>query len=217
MRRTAVLALTVILMDSLLRAGPALTQSIDRTQNPNTLNAGIAKSLAQQIGAGRGDANTPGSSAFIIARDPARAVRRGRQVFQRKFFRDQGQVPLLNDGEGDINSELRLGAGLADSCAGCHGRPRGSAGSGGDVVTRPDSRDAPHLFGLGLKEMLADEITADLRGTRQQAIDEALRSPSLQKVTKPLTSKGISYGAIAAMRRGNEVDVDTSGVVGVDT
>ena len=31
------------------------------------------------------------------------------------------------------------------------------------MATRPDSRDAPHLFGLGLKEMLADEITADLR------------------------------------------------------
>ena len=27
------------------------------------------------------------------------------------------------------------------------------------MATRPDSRDAPHLFGLGLKEMLADEMT----------------------------------------------------------
>ena len=211
MRRTAVLALTVILMDSLLRAGPALTQSIDRTQNPNTLNAGIAKSLAQQIGAGRGDANTPGSSAFIIARDPARGVRRGRQVFQRKFFRDQGQGPLLNDGEGDINSELRLGAGLADSCAGCHGRPRGSAGSGGDVVTRPDSRDAPHLFGLGLKEMLADEITADLRKIRDEAVSDARARHT--SVTRSLNSKGINYGSITAHRDGS---VDSSHVQGVD-
>jgi hypothetical protein len=53
-----------------------------------------------------------------------------------------------------------IGAGLADSCATCHGRPRGSAGFGGNVVTRPDSRDAPHLFGAGLKEMLADEISS---------------------------------------------------------
>ena len=198
MRRTAVFALIVILMDSLLCAGPALTQSIDRTQNPNTLNAGIAKSLAQQIGAGRGDVNTPASSAFIIARDPARAVRRGRQIFQRKFFRDQGQGPLLNDGEGDINSELRLGAGLADSCAGCHGRPRGSAGSGGDVVTRPDSRDAPHLFGLGLKEMLADEITADLRKIRDEAVSDARARHT--SVTRSLNSKGINYGSITARR-----------------
>jgi len=59
---------------------------------------------------------------------------------------------------------------LSDSCALCHGRPRGSAGSGGNVVTRPDSRDAPHLFGLGLKEMLAYEITTDLRSSRDLAV-----------------------------------------------
>jgi hypothetical protein len=35
------------------------------------------------------------------------------------------------------------------------------------VVTRPDSRDAPHLFGLGIKEMLGDEITTDLRNIRR--------------------------------------------------
>ena len=62
---------------------------------------------------------------------------------------------------------------MTDSCAACHGRPRGSAGVGGDVATRPDSRDAPHLFGLGLKEMLADEITSDLRDLRAQALAAA--------------------------------------------
>jgi hypothetical protein len=74
----------------------------------------------------------------------------------------------VGDGLGNIETTLAIGAGLVDSCAGCHWRPRGAAGSGGDVVTRPDSRDAPHLFGLGLKEMLADEITSDLRAIRQQ-------------------------------------------------
>ena len=48
-------------------------------------NAGIVKSLQQQIGAGVGNINTPGSSLFIAARDPGRAIRRGRQLFQRKF------------------------------------------------------------------------------------------------------------------------------------
>ena len=69
--------------------------------------------------------------------------------------------------------------GLSDSCAGCHGRPRGSGGAGGNVVTRPDSRDAPHLFGLGFKEMLADEITHDLRSIRDSAIAEARTKQSL--------------------------------------
>jgi hypothetical protein len=73
----------------------------------------------------------------------------GVQLFQRKFTREQGQGPNEGDCTGDIETNDAIGAGLSDSCAMCHGRPRGSAGVGGDVVTRPDSRDAPHLFGLG--------------------------------------------------------------------
>src|SRR5215475_11280698 len=173
---------------------PTLGQLIDKTRAPNVSGAGIAKSLADQIGAGRGDLMTPNSSAFIINRDPFRSIRRGRQLFQRKFTRAEGQGPNFGDGAGNINTDLAIGAGLADSCAACHGRPRGGAGSGGDVVTRPDSRDAPHLFGLGLKEMLADEITGDLRAIRDQAIAQARANN--HSVTKPLNSKGINYGSI---------------------
>src|SRR5215468_1040234 len=158
---------------AMLLSAKALGQLIDKTRAPNVAGAGIAKSLAEEIGAGRGDIMTPNSSAFIISRDPFRSVRRGRQLFQRKFTRAQGQGPNFGDGAGNINTDLAIGAGLADSCASCHGRPRGGAGSGGDVATRPDSRDAPHLFGLGLKEMLADEITADLRAIRSMVVAEA--------------------------------------------
>src|SRR5215472_10697000 len=196
---------------ALRTGGPALAQMPDRTQNPNVANFGIAKSLVQEIGSGRGDRMTPDSSAFIIARDPFRAIRRGRQLFQRKLLRSQGQGPLLNDGVGDIDTTLGLGAGLSDSCAGCHGRPRGAAGSGGDVATRPDSRNAPHLFGLGLKEMLADEMTSDMRAIQALAIVDAKKFG--HPVTLPLLSKGISYGSITAKPDGS---LDTSQVVGVD-
>ena len=171
-------------------------QLTDQTQAPNTAKVGIAKSLPDEVGAGRGDATSWSSSIFIIQRDPFRSVRRGRQLFQRKFTRLQGQGSNEGDGVGDLNSNGAIGAGLADSCAACHGRPRGAAGAGGDVATRPDSRDAPHLFGLGLKEMLADEITTDLRNTRQQAITQAAGSGHSVKL--PLVSKGISYGTITA-------------------
>jgi di-heme oxidoreductase (putative peroxidase) len=191
---------------------PAQGQLIDRTLAPNTANEGIAKSLTDEIGAGRGDWFTPDSSSFIIARDPFRAIRRGRQLFQRKFTRTQGQGPLFGDGAGNINVDLAIGAGLADSCASCHGRPRGSAGFGGDVATRPDSRDAPHLFGLGLKEMLADEITGGLRAIRAAALAQAKATG--QPVTSPLVAKGISYGSITANPDGS---LDTSQVKGVDT
>src|SRR5436305_4070835 len=163
-------------------------QLTDQTQAPNAAKVGIAKSLQDETGAGRGDANSWNSSIFIIQRDPFRSVRRGRQLFQRKFTRLQGQGSNEGDGVGDLNSNGAIGAGLADSCAACHGRPRGAAGSGGDVATRPDSRDAPHLFGLGLKEMLADEISSDLRNIRQQAITQAVSSG--HSVTLRLISKG---------------------------
>src|SRR5262245_36471065 len=84
----------------------ARAQMIDRTQAPNAIDDGIAKSLAEQVGAGRGDWNTPGSSSFLIRRDPFRAIRRGRQLFQRKFTRLQLQGPGVDDGLGDVNTVL---------------------------------------------------------------------------------------------------------------
>jgi hypothetical protein len=189
----------------------AEAQLTDLTQTPNAENAGIVKSLQQQIGAGVGNINTPGSSIFITQRDPARAVRRGRQLFQRKFTDGQGFGPRAGDGSGNIHTNPAIGAGLIDSCAGCHGRPRGSAGFGGDVVTKPDSRDAPHLFGLGLQEMLADEITGEIRGQRTNALNTA-RSQN-RNVTVSLNSKGVNYGSITARPNGT---VDTSQLRGVD-
>ena len=204
-RRATVCALLALL------AARGHAQLIDQHRMPNTANEGINKSLAEEIGQGRGFETMPDSSMFIIKRDPFRAVRRGRQLFQRKFIRAEGQGRVKFDGDQSIDANNALGAGLADSCSSCHGRPRGSAGSGGDVATRPDSRDAPHLFGLGLKEMLADEITADLRTARTRALAQAKQGGV--SVTIPLSSKGISYGSITAKPDGT---VDTSQVVGVD-
>jgi Di-haem oxidoreductase, putative peroxidase len=190
-------------------------QLVDKNKAPNTASEGISRSLMNaayptQIGDGRWGTD-PNASQNVIAFDPFRAIRRGRQLFQRKFTRLEGQGPGLGDGFGNVDVDLAIGAGLADSCAACHGRPRGAAGFGGDVATRPDSRDAPHLFGLGLKEMLADEITTDLRAIRTAAIADAVRIHA--PVTRALTSKGISYGRIRAIADGS---VDTSEVQGVD-
>lgn len=222
---------------SLLIPAAADAQLTDETQTNSTMPGGaIAKSLDEQIGTGHGDEFTSGSSVYLIKRDPARSIRRGRQLFQRKFTRDQGLGPRVNfDSTGDIADNAALGAGLSDSCTSCHGRPRGAAGFGGDVVTRPDSRDSPHLFGLGLQEMLADEITADLRRIRDEAIAAAssvtpssFRRPSSRcrhgrkdcrpqvpdnGATRELRSKGISFGWISADADGN---VDMSEVEGVD-
>ncbi len=203
---------TILLLILCVIAGlrDSSAQLVDYTQSPNTAGEGLAKTLAKQAGAGRGDIYSYGSSMYIIRRDPFRSIRRGRQLFQRKFTLKEGLGPRADDGVGDIDTNLALGAGLADSCAACHGRPRGSAGFGGDVATRPDSRDAPHLFGLGLKEMLADEITAELRGIRAAALAEA---KTARAVTKTLLSNGISFGSITVRSDGY---VDTSQVKGID-
>jgi hypothetical protein len=189
----------------------AQAQLTDVTQTPNAAQSGIRRSLTEQIGAGRGDVFTPDSSSFVIARDPFRAIARGRQLFQRKFTAAQGLGPRALDGVGDIEHHAALGAGLSDSCAACHGRPHGSAGVGGSVYTRPDGRDAPHLFGLGMVEMLADEITADLRVLRSTAEQQALQQNVA--VTVGLSSKGIEFGSITARPDGS---FDTSLVRGVD-
>ena len=172
----------------------------------------ISKTLIEQVGAGHGDEFTFGSSVYLIKRDPARSIRRGRQLFQRKFSAAEGLGPRVNfTSTGDINEMRALGAGLSDSCASCHGRPRGSAGFGGDVATRPDSRDAPHLFGLGLIEQLADEMTTELRDIQLQGLADALSSN--QPVSKDLIAKGVHFGTITAFPDGA---VDTSAVIGVD-
>src|SRR2546422_5681123 len=194
----------------------ASAQMVDNTQtnDPNgkaCVNTAINKSLTQEIGASRGSINTPDSSLFIINRDAFRAIRRGRQLFQRKFTRVQGQGPGIDDGVGDIATTIGIGAGLVDSCAGCHARPRGSAGLGGDVVTRPDSRNTPHLFGLGLKEMLADEMTSDMRAIRTQAVTSAKKRG--KSVILPLVTKGVSFGSITGNPDGS---IDTSQVQGVN-
>src|SRR4029453_14427766 len=117
-----------------LRGANSSAQLTDQTLAPNTAQAGIAKSLQDEIGAGRGDSYTTGSSIFIINRDPFLSISGGRPPFQRKFTREQGQGPNEGDGAGDIETNDAIGAGLSDSCAMCHGRPRGSAGVGGNVA-----------------------------------------------------------------------------------
>src|SRR5262249_873451 len=121
-------AICVAIVCALLSAVTAVAQMVDQTRAPNAAQAGILKSFTQPIGEGRGDWMPPDSSSFIIARDPFRAVRRGRQLFQRKFTRALGQGPNFGDGTGNIGTDIAIGAGLADSCAACHGRPRGAAG-----------------------------------------------------------------------------------------
>ena len=81
------------------------------------------------------------------------------------------------------------------------------------MATRPDSRDAPHLFGLGLKEMLADEITARPARHRAQALLTA-RSERRPAAVVDAHEQGHHYGMRS--RPPPTASVDTSRVEGVD-
>jgi hypothetical protein len=76
-------------------------------------------------------------------------------------------------------------------------------------------RSTTSLFGDGILQNLAMEITTDLLAARDAAAAEAKRSPG-QAVEKALQSKGVSYGAIVATASSaGEVKFDTSKVEGV--
>lgn len=208
----------VVSLGILFWSTTATTALLDETQvnEGNNLDAPgglINRSLVDQVGPGMGDWDLYGSSSYVINRDPLRSVRRGRQLFQRKFSEQEGLGPRVNfSSTGDLTAHRALGAGSADSCSACHGNPKGSAGVGGNVATFPDGRDAPHLFGLGIVEQLADEITWALRGIRDSTKREA--ATNKVSVKSKLLAKKIDYGYIIAKPDGS---VDYSEIVGVDS
>jgi len=134
----------------------------------------------------------------------------------------------------------RISAPDANSCAGCHNLPFGIPGGGGDIVanvfvlgqrfdfatfdgsdTTPtrgemneigqssqlqniaNSRATLGMFGSGYIEMLARQITEDL---------QAIRNATPPGGSRPLVSKGISFGTIARAADGKWI---TSGVQGI--
>ena len=75
-----------------------------------------------------------------------------------------------------------------------------------------DERAALSVFGAGLMEMLAREMTVELQSILQQAINEARTAG--EPVTMDLIAKGVGFGSITAQPDGT---FDTSKVEGVDS
>ena len=86
----------------------AHAQLTDQTQTPNAENAGIVKSLEPADRRRRRQRQYAGLvHSSSSQRDPARSIRRGRQLFQRKFTLAQGFGPRTHDGIGDIGGGRR--------------------------------------------------------------------------------------------------------------
>ncbi len=123
---------------------------------------------------------------------------------------------------------LRTSGPDASSCAGCHHQP--FVGGGGEFASNvfvgaqerepvlfsisqqfSAERGTPDLFGAGLIELLAREMTHDLHEIRNRAIADAERRASVR--VRRLRAKSVDFGTIKAYPWG---EVDTSGVRGVD-
>ena len=120
-------------------------------------------------------------------------------------------------------------AGLdANACASCHNEPvAGGAGSftanvfvsegfeSADFDTIDpqfsNERNTNALQGAGLIELLAREMTTDLRAQRQALLKKARQSG--EPATAELTSKGVSFGSITA---GSDGTLDVSKLDGID-
>ncbi len=139
-------------------------------------------------------------------------------VFPRNFNRLSGpdanscagchNAPLAG-GAGDIVGNVFVLGNRFDSVTMDHADlipTRGAIDESGKFVTAPNfanSRATPGMFGSGYLEMLAREITADLR---------VVESTIMAGQSAKLTSKGINFGSLARRPDGTW---DTSGVTGL--
>jgi len=115
----------------------------------------------------------------------------------------------------------RAGGPDAFGCFSCHfkGGPDGAGTQtqnaflfgDGERIGSADQRNPPHLLGLGPVAALALEMSAELR---TQGADAAARAQAEgRRVEEALTSKGISFGRVAANPDGT---LDHGGLEGVD-
>jgi len=135
-----------------------------------------------------------------------------------------GGVPVNRFSTGPAGGGQPITVG-AQSCGSCHNRPFPS--SAGLAHTRvffdPDQNGAPpfnprattSLFGDGVLQLLAQEMTEKLLAARDAAAKQAKAKPGTA-VSQKLSANGVDFGAvIATANAGGEVTFDVTRVRGV--
>ena len=163
-------------------------------------------------------------------------IERGRELFKAKFTTADGagrpmatQAIVPTRRKFGVNPSFsRLSGPDSNSCSGCHNDP--VLGGSGDFVanvfvsegfesaqfdsTDPSFSSERHttsLMGAGLVELLAREMTADLRAERTAAVTRARETG--QDVAADLVTKGVRFGMLTAHANGL---VDLDALDGVD-
>lgn len=172
----------------------------------------------------------------LSAAELSTLVEAGRQFFTDRFTIEDGtgrplatQAIIPTRRKQPVDALFRRTAGMdANSCESCHNSPVVGAAAtftGNAFVSEgfesadfetldgqfSNERGSPHLFGNGLLQMLAREMTADLQAERDKGIAEA-RSTK-QPVTIHLSSKGVDFGSIVAQPDGI---IDFTALDGID-
>lgn len=160
----------------------------------------------------------------------------GRTWFEAKFTRLDGAGRPASTGAivptpvepGGTPLFFRTAGADSNGCSGCHNSP--DVGGAGEFVANAfvsegfadadfdtvdpqfsNERGTTHLFGSGLIELLAREMTRDLRSQRDAARARAQKDGV--PVTVALASKGVSFGKLTVQADGF---VDVSALDGVD-
>ncbi|MGE0002429.1 MAG: di-heme oxidoredictase family protein [Fimbriimonadaceae bacterium] len=174
--------------------------------------------------------HTPGSRGARLQG----VVADGRSLFVTKFtvHDGAGRPSATGDSKPTFREPIPLGplrvAGPdASACSSCHNDP--VVGGSGDFVANvfvgaqfsdpptrstdvesTSERNTIGLFGSGAIELLAREMTEDLRGQLNQAVQRARMSKT--DVRQALSSKGVRFGSITARPDGTYDGADIQGV-----
>jgi Di-haem oxidoreductase, putative peroxidase len=112
----------------------------------------------------------------------------------------------------------------SQGCGECHAVPfaasaglaHSSVGRDKKGTTEVNVRSVTSLFGNGILQLLAQEMTEDLLAIRDAAASAAKAAPGTPAI-RDLTSKGTRFGRIAATATADgQIGFDTSAVVGID-
>lgn len=162
-------------------------------------------------------------------------VRDGRTLFTAKFTRLDGAGRPSSTGDSKPTfrepvpfGPLRVAGPDASACSSCHNEP--VAGGSGDFVANvfvgaqfsdppthsteveaTSERNTIGLFGSGAIELLAREMTEDLRGQLAAAVRRAKATQT--EVRQELESKGVKFGSLTARPDGS---YDGTRIEGVD-
>jgi cytochrome c peroxidase len=174
---------------------------------------------------------------FLGRAELDRLVKTGEDLFAAKFTTQDGvgrpkaTAAILPTKARRISQNLfaRTSGSDSGSCAACHNEP--IMGGAGDFVTNvfvsegftnsdfdstnpqfSNERGTNHLFGAGLIELLAREMSSELIEIRAQALRKAKNQN--ESIRQKLASKGISFGFITAHSDGL---IDLTELDGIDS